>query len=78
MLATRALSAPWRGVGRTDDRCLVILRGQRCYKKGDFERSVAHRDQITLPGARRARTTPGGGMILVAAMKLRHADMLVQ
>ena len=51
MLAPRATRLSPEGVGRADggrsDPCgllLVILRDQRCYKKGDFERPIAHRD----------------------------------
>jgi excisionase family DNA binding protein len=58
------------GVGRADDRYLVILRNQRCYKKGDFERSIAHRDHISSPWRDGRLTTSASGMILVAAMKL--------
>jgi len=74
------LDSPWSGVGRADDRCLVILRDQPIptvhYKKGDFERSIAHLNIKPLhPGATGVNHS-ASGMILVAAMKPRHAAAL--
>ena len=75
--------SPWSGAGRSAAwLCLVILRDQTIpterYKKGDFERPIAHRDYITSPGRDRRSTTSATAMILVAAMKVRHADILAQ
>ena len=39
-----------RGSEVADDRCLVILIPTVRYKKGDFERSIAHRDYLSASG----------------------------